>query len=130
MDNYKPLGYNAVSPYLLVSSVDRQLAFLLATFAAKKLRLLELPDGRVKHAEVLIDDTVIMMGERPDGRQAMPCSTHVYVADVDASFKAALEAGASVVSEPKDQAYGDRSAGVKDPEGNIWWLGTRMNSVV
>lgn len=126
MTRYKPQGHNAVSPYLLVRSVKGQLQFLKATFAPTELGTTELPDGTVKHAEVRIDDSVVMMGERPDGGEPMPCSIHVYVADVDATYMAALGAGAMSVSEPEDQAYGDRSAGVRDPEGNIWWIGSRI----
>lgn len=128
MSLYKPEGHNAVSPYLLVSNVKAQLAFLNAAFGAQELYQLALPDGSIKHAEVRIDDSVVMMGERPDGRDPMPCSTHVYVPDVDATYKAALAAGATSVSEPKDQPYGDRSAGVKDAEGNIWWIGTKITA--
>jgi uncharacterized glyoxalase superfamily protein PhnB len=128
MSQYKPEGHNAVSPYLLVASVGAQLRFLEAAFGAATLRVTELPDGTVKHAEVRIDDSVVMMGERPDGRGPMPCSTHVYVPDVDATYRAALDAGAMPVSEPKDQPYGDRTAGVRDPEGNIWWVGARIGT--
>lgn len=128
MISYKPNGYNSVSPYLLVSNVKAQLAFLNAAFGAHDLNKWELPDGTVKHAEVRIDDSVVMLGERPDGRDVMHCSTHVYVADVDATYKAALQAGATSLSEPKNQPYGDRSAGVKDTEGNIWWIGTKITA--
>jgi uncharacterized glyoxalase superfamily protein PhnB len=128
MSLYKPAGHNAVSPYLIVASVKQQLAFLNAAFGSEELYKMELPDGSIRHAEVRIDDSVVMMGERPDGRDPMPCSIHVYVADVDATYGHALRAGASSVSEPRDQPYGDRSAGVMDPEGNVWWLGTRINA--
>jgi len=126
MPSYKPEGYCSVSPYLIVGNVKALLAFLTATFDAQVLVRMAQPDGTVKHAEVRIDDSVVMMGERPDGRAAMPCSTHVYVPDVDITYRAALAAGATSVAEPKDQPYGDRSAGVKDSEGNIWWLGTKL----
>lgn len=126
MQPYKPEGHSSVSPYLLVSSVRRQLDFLRATFGAIELQRMELPDGTIKHAEVLLDDSVIMMGERPDGRDPVPCSIHVYVPAVDVTYKAALAAGASSISEPESQPYGDRSAGVKDAEGNMWWLGTKL----
>ena len=124
--SHKPAGHNAVSPYLLVSNVARTLAFLRATFGAVELYKQALPDGTIRHAEVRIDDSVVMMGERPDGRDPVRCSTHVYVPDVDAAYDRALAAGATSISEPKDQPYGDRSAGVRDDEDNIWWIGTRL----
>ncbi len=124
--SHKPAGHNAVSPYLLVSNVARTLAFLRATFDAVELYKQALPDGTIRHAEVRIDDSVVMMGERPDGRDPVRCSTHVYVPEVDAAYDRALAAGATSISEPKDQPYGDRSAGVRDDEDNIWWIGTRL----
>lgn len=126
MNSHKPAAHNAVSPYLLVSDVARMLAFLRATFEAIELYKRALPDGTVKHAEVRIDDSVVMMGERPDGRDAVHCSTHVYVPDVDAAYQRALTAGATSISEPKGQPYGDRTCGVRDAEGNIWWIGTHL----
>jgi uncharacterized glyoxalase superfamily protein PhnB len=121
---FKPPAHNAVSPYLLVSSGERMLDFLSAVFNAEEIYKATLPDGSVKHAEVLIDDSVVMLGERPEGGDPIHCSIHVYVPDVDAAYAKALAAGASSISEPRDQPYGDRSAGIKDHEGNLWWLGT------
>lgn len=128
MNSYKPAAHPAVSPYLLVRSVAGMLAFLKAVFDAIELDKQELPDGTVKHAEVRIDDSVIMLGERPDGREPVHCSTHVYVPDVDATYRSALATGASSISEPRDQPYGDRSAGVRDAQGNIWWIGTHLRN--
>ncbi|WKE64574.1 VOC family protein [Gallaecimonas kandeliae] len=124
MNSFKPAGHNAVSPYLLVSDASAMLDFLVKAFGAEELYRSALPDGSIKHAEVRIDDSVIMMGERPG--EPLCCSTHLYVPDLDACYQRALAAGASSLSEPRDQAYGDRSAGVLDPQGNIWWLGTHL----
>jgi uncharacterized glyoxalase superfamily protein PhnB len=49
---------------------------------------------------------------------------HVYVEDADAVYKKALAAGATVVDEPRDQEYGERSASVKDHAGNFWYIAT------
>ncbi len=49
--------------------------------------------------------------------------------DTDAAYKTCLAAGATSVSEPQDQYYGDRNAGVRDPNGNQWWLGTHLEDV-
>lgn len=126
MTSHKPAAHNAVSPYLLVANVADMLAFLQSTFNAVELYKRQLPDGRIVHAETRIDDSVIMLGERPDGRDPACCSTHVYVADVDSVYRRALAAGATSISEPKDQPYGDRTSGVRDPQGNIWWIGTPL----
>ncbi|HEX6832269.1 MAG TPA: VOC family protein [Rudaea sp.] len=126
MTSYKPPDHNAVSPFLLVHSVDAMLAFLRATFDAAEVYKMTLPDGSVKHAEVRIDDSIVMMGERPAGDAAIQCSTHVYVPDVDGAYERALAAGATSIVAPRDQPYGDRSCGVRDPQGNTWWIGTRL----
>ncbi|AIY41535.1 Glyoxalase family protein [Collimonas arenae] len=126
MTQHKPAGHNAVSPYLLVKDVKAMLAFLSATFDVVEIYKMALPDGSIKHAEVKIDDSVVMLGERPDSRDPVVCSPHVYVPSADVCYGKALAAGATNISEPKDQPYGDRSAGIRDPEGNIWWIGTHL----
>ncbi len=65
MQSHKPPGHNAVSPYLLVKDVQGMIGFLCSTFAAVELYKMEAPDGSIKHAEIKIDDSVVMMGERP-----------------------------------------------------------------
>ncbi len=124
--SHKPAAHNAVSPYLLVSDAPRLLAFLAATFGAEELTRTAGPDGSVRHAEVRIDDSVVMLGERPRHAEPAVGSIHVYVPDVDRTYRSALAAGGTSVSEPRDLPYGDRSAGVRDPEGNLWWLGTHL----
>jgi len=68
---------------------------------------------------------VLMMGSRPGAD--LISSVHVYVEDVDKVYARALDHGATSLSEPRDQPYGDRSAGVQDTQGNYWWIGTRLN---
>jgi uncharacterized glyoxalase superfamily protein PhnB len=123
---YKPEGHNAVCPYLLVGDVEALLAFLSEAFDAQELSRWELADGTIKHAEVRIDDSVLMMGERPVTQATMTGSVHIYVPDVDTTFNKALSAGATAIVEPRDLPYGDRSGGIQDPEGNYWWIGTRL----
>jgi PhnB protein len=126
MSSHKPAGHPAVSPYLLVADARAMLAFLAATFGAQELYRKAREDGSIMHAEVRIDDSVVMLGERADGRDPVCCSTHVYVPDVDACYASGLAAGATSVSPPSDQPYGDRSAGLRDPEGHLWWIGTHL----
>jgi PhnB protein len=126
MNSYIPDGHNSVSPYLLVENVNQQIDFILSTFDAALLYKMEGPDGSIKHAEIKIDDSVVMLGERPNQGIATISSVHVYVKSADDCYQRALNAGAVSISEPKDQPYGDRSAGVKDAEGNFWWIGTHI----
>ncbi len=76
-----------------------------------------------------IGDSIVMMAEPFGEWKSMPASLYLYTEDVDASYKRALEAGAASVSEPADQFYGDRSAGVKDPSGNYWGIATHVEDV-
>jgi uncharacterized glyoxalase superfamily protein PhnB len=70
-----------------------------------------------------------MMCEPMQNLQPSPASIYLYVQDTDAAYRRALEAGATSLMEPADQFYGDRSAGVKDSQGNIWWIGTHIEDV-
>ncbi|MGY4514470.1 VOC family protein [Lysobacter sp. HA18] len=120
--SHRPAGHPAVAPYLVVEDAAAQIAFLVDVFAAVERVRHATPDGGIRHAEVAIEESIVMIGERPGA--AMSASVHVYVPDVDACHARALAAGATSVVEPRDLPYGDRSAGVRDPQGNLWWLGT------
>jgi PhnB protein len=125
--SFKPDGYNSVSPYLVVNGASQTIAFLEAVFGAVELRRFPAPDGRVTHAEVRLDDTVIMLGDSVEAWPALPAHVHVYVADVDSVYQRALEAGATSVQAPLQQeGDDDRRGGVKDAGGTTWWIGTRV----
>lgn len=114
-----PQGFHTVTPYLHPASAAKLIDFLKATFGAEELARYPDPSGRIPHAEVRIGDTILEMGEPP---QSAPTSLRAYVRDVDEAYRRALAAGAESLYEPVDQSYGDREAGVKDPEGNVWFL--------
>ena len=124
-----PDGYHSVTPYLSVPGVAKLLDFLQQAFEAQELHRMPRPDGTIMHAEVRIGDSLVMMGEPMGSAQPMFGSLYLYVHDVDAVYKRALQAGATSTSEPADQFYGDRSAGVKDPVGNQWWIATHKEDV-
>ena len=52
----------------------------------------------------------------------------VLVADVEAHFAHAKSRGATILSEPTDQDYGQREYAVLDPEGHSWWIATPFAS--
>ena len=126
-----PDGYHNVTPYLVVNGVAKLIEFLKQVFDAKEIEHMQGPDGRIQHAEVRIGDSIIMFGEPlPTGEwKPMPSMLYVYVLDTDATYKRALQAGATSVMEPADQFYGDRNAGVKDASGNTWWIATHIEDV-
>jgi len=125
-----PEGYHSVTPYLTIPGVARVIDFLRQAFDAQETHpRMQRPDGTVMHAEVRIGDSLMMMGEPMGEWKAMPGSFYMYVKDVDATYKRALGAGATSLTEPANQFYGDRSAGVKDSAGNVWWIGTHVEDV-
>ena len=124
-----PEGYHTVTPYLVVSGVADLLTFLKGAFDAEQREYLTSPDGGIMHAEVKIGDSVVMMGEPSNESEAIPALLYLYVKDVDAAYKRAIEAGATSLREPEDQFYGDRSAAVRDACGNQWWLATHVEDV-
>ena len=124
-----PDGYHTVTPYLTVEGVARLIEFLKDAFGAVELYRMDRPDGTVGHAEVKIGDSPVMMGEAGGQWKARQSNLYVYVPDVDAVYKRALEAGGKSQMEPADQFYGDRNAGIEDPSGNFWWIATHQEDV-
>ena len=124
-----PDGYHTVTPYLVVPRVAELIDFLRQAFGAEEMFRMPRPDGAIAHAEVRIGDSMVMMGEPMGQFESMLAMIHLYVDDADAMYKRALEAGATSVREPTDQFYGDRTAGVKDPAGNQWWIATHKEDV-
>lgn len=129
-DLFKPDAYNAVSPYLMAAGAQRVIDFARTVFGATDLRRFDAPDGKVFHAEFRVGDTVIMVadGDPPGGKwPAFPAWLHVYVPDVDQTYRRALAAGAIPVQEPsRKEGDPDRRGGVMDPAGNTWWIATQI----
>lgn len=124
-----PAGHHSVTPYLVVEGASKLIDFLKRTFNAEETVRMNGPDGRVAHAEVKIGDSIIMMSDATTEFKPVESQLYVYVDDIDDTYKRALQAGASIVRELKNQFYGDRSASVKDPLGNIWGIATHVEDV-
>jgi PhnB protein len=126
--SYKPDGYSAVSPYLIVNGANETIAFLTQAFDAVEIRRFPGESGGVMHAEVRIQDSVIMMGDSAENWPAVPAHIHIYVPDVDAYYQRALAAGAESVQEPAQQPDDeDKRGGVKDAGGTTWWIATKVS---
>jgi PhnB protein len=124
--SHKPKDYNTVSPYLIVDGASATIKFLKAVFGAVELRRFPDAAGKLVHAEVRIEDTVVMIADGGDGWPPVPSYVHVYVGDVDATYRLALEAGAASVQEPVKKEDEDKRGGVRDPGGTTWWIATRV----
>ncbi len=126
MASFKPEGYNSVSPYLIVDGAAGTIEFLRKVFDAVEIRRFPDPTGKIMHAEVRIDDTVVMIADGVEGWPPVPTHVHVYVRDVDATYKRALAAGATSVQEPVKKQDADKRGGIKDAGGTTWWIGTKV----
>ncbi len=125
-----PPGYHTVTPYLTVANARAEIEFLKRAFGAHTTEALsEESDGTIRHAELKIGDSMLMLGQARDQWTPRPTGLYLYVENCDAWYKRAMAAGAKSLMEPADQFYGDRNAGVEDPEGNYWWIGTRVEDL-
>lgn len=125
--SYKPSNYSSVSPYLIVDGASATIDFLKRVFGAAELRRFPDEAGKLMHAEVRIEDTVIMLAD-PAPPDWLPVSSyvHIYVNDVDTTYRRALEAGAVSVQEPVKKQDEDKRGGVKDSGGTTWWIATKV----
>jgi PhnB protein len=124
-----PEGYHSVTPFLTIPGAAELIDFLKSAFHASEKERISMPDGSLAHAEVLIGDSIIMLGEPMGDCVSMPGAFYLYVDDMETVYKRALEAGATSTMEPADQFWGDRLAAVKDRFGNIWNLATHVEDV-
>jgi PhnB protein len=134
---FKPSGYHSVTPYLAIRDAKSALDFYARALGAELVLKLDMPDGKIAHAEIRIGDSILMMSEEnpdwgtrsPASLGGSPVSLMIYVPDADASFARALAAGAEQVRPVEDQFYGDRSGTLKDPYGYQWTLATHIEDV-
>jgi len=139
MSQVKPIpdGYHSIQPYLHIRGAADAIKFYKKAFNATERMCMPQPDGRIGHAEIQLGDSCIMLADEhpetgiysPAHFGGSPVSIMFYVEDCDATYKQALAAGAKSLREPADQHYGDRMAGVEDPFGFQWWIGTHMKDV-
>jgi len=126
---YVPEGLNDVNVYMHPLRAEPVINFLQRAFGAHDVEKYASPDGVVHHAKVQVGTSVLEMGEAHGRYQPTASVLYLYVPEVDAAYQRAIAAGASSISAPTDQPYGDRNAGVKDPFGNTWYIATRMKDV-
>lgn len=132
-----PEGYHSVTPYLIVRGGGEAIEFYKKAFGAVELFRMAAPDGKIGHAEIKIGDSPVMLADEypemgyrgPQTLGGSPVSLLIYVEDVDAVFKQAVETGATVKEALQDKFYGDRMGSVVDPFGHVWHLGTHKEDV-
>jgi PhnB protein len=124
-----PRGFRMVTPYLVAADGPALIDFVKEAFGAEEIMRAETPTGGV-HGEVRIGDSMMMVGGGIPGKnfpgQLKQNALHVYVKDVDSVTKKAVASGATLIDEPRDQEYGERSSTVKDKGGNMWYIATHQ----
>jgi PhnB protein len=132
-----PKGYHTVVPTLTVRNAVQALEFYKNAFGAKEKARMPGPDGNIMHAEIMIGDSHVMLGEEnPQMNQLSPLSLngtgsglYIYVKNVDKVFDQAVKAGATADMPVTDMFWGDRFGHVKDPFGHSWGIATRKRNL-
>ena len=124
-----PDGYGTVTPYLTVDDPAPVIEFLKKVLDAKDIFAMRDDKGNIGHAEVKVGSSILMLGKARDEWKSRPGNFYVYVEDCDAIYEKALAAGATSISKPETQFYGDRHGGVTDSQGNNWWVATHVEDI-
>lgn len=122
-----PKGYRTLTPYIVAQDAAVLIDFVKQAFGAEETFRSIGGAGGI-HAEVRVGDSMLMMGGGGPGLEwsgkPKQFGFHYYVPDCDTTYKRALEAGATSITEPVDQPYGERSSTVRDAAGNFWYIAT------
>lgn len=127
-----PAGKPQASPYLVVRNGSEAIEFYKRAFGAREVIRIDAPGNKIGHAELMIGTANIMLSDEypemnaqsPEFFGGSPVMIHLYVEDVDAVAKRAVQAGAKLENPVEDQFYGDRSGKLVDPFGHTWWIAT------
>ena len=136
MVNPIPDGYPRITTYLCVDGAAEAIEFYTAVLGFTERHRMTF-DGRIGHCELLLGDSMIMLSDEypemggvgPKTLGGTPMSMNVYVEDSDATFAAAVAAGATALRPVEDQFYGDRSGQFEDPWGHRWGVATHIEDV-
>ncbi len=139
MADVKPIpdGYPRVTPYLHVDGAAEAIEFYKNVFGARERMQMPAPGGKIGHAEIEIGDSLVMLADEfpdmgirgPSAYGGSPVMISVYVEDVDATYRRALDAGAKSIRELEVQFYGDRTAQFEDPFGHRWHIAQHVEDV-
>lgn len=136
MTDFRPDGYSLLCPALAVDGAAAAIDFYVTVFGAEERMRMDGPDGSIAHAELQLGEVVLMLSDpfaelewaAPHG-SSHSAALNLYVPDCDATVAMAQEHGATVLQEPADQFYGDRSATLVDPFGHRWSVMTHIEDV-
>jgi PhnB protein len=134
-----PQGFHSITPYLVIKGAAQAIEYYKKVFGATEVSRMNMPDGKVGHAELQIGDSRIMLADENPGMGqgyasaatlgASPVSLYLYLPDVDRVVENAVAAGAKILKPVEDQFYGDRSGFIRDPFGHLWGIATHVEDV-
>ena len=135
--NPVPEGFHTVTPYVTIEGAADAIEFYEEAFGAEEIFRWADPDGQIRHAEVVIGDSPIMLTDEapefgmrgPGSLGGSPVHMFLYVDDVDAVFDRAISAGAKELMPVEDSGDGDRRGGVTDPFGHVWYIATHIENI-
>jgi len=129
-----------ITPYLTVKGAADAIAFYQKAFGATENARMPAQDGkRLMHADITINGGRILMsdefpehGEECGGVVRAPTASnpaglaialhYTKPAEIDATFRRAVEAGCTSLQEPQDTFWDARFAMLSDPFGHRWML--------
>ena len=132
-----PEGYHTLTTYLTMENAAEAIDYYKDVFGAKERIRMEAPEGKIGHAELEIGDSLLMLSDAFPGATSRPptelggttAGAFMYVEDVDAVVKRAVESGATITMEIADQFWGDRFGSITDPFGHSWSIATHVEDV-
>jgi PhnB protein len=132
-----PDGYHTITPSLTIRQAAKAIDFYKKALGAEELGRMPGPGGTVMHAELQIGNSKFMLGEESQemgclGPQAIggsATSLYIYVENVDAAWKRAIDAGGKPKMPPADMFWGDRMSSFEDPFGHKWSLAQHVKDV-
>jgi len=132
-----PEGYRTLTTYLTIEKAAEAIDYYKDVFGAKERIRMEAPDRKIGHAELEIGDSLLMLSDAFPGATSRPptelggttAGAFMYVEDVDAVVKRAVESGATITMEIADQFWGDRFGTITDPFGHSWSIATHVEDV-
>ncbi len=135
--NPVPEGFHTVTPYMVIKEAARAIEFYKEVFGAREIFRLEDSDGGIRHAEVVIGNSPVMITDEssefgmsgPEPSIIPPVNIFLYVEDADAVFERAIAAGATELVPMEDAEDGDRRGGVTDPFGHVWHIATHIEGI-
>ncbi|UFU07884.1 VOC family protein [Ruania halotolerans] len=124
-----PAGYTSVAPWIVTDDTGAFLDFVTQAFGGQEIARVATEDGSIGHGEIRVGDTVLLAFDRRTEWPVMPTLLRIFVHDADETFARSTAAGASVITELANSAFGQRVGRIKDPFGNIWWITSHVEDV-